>query len=69
MIVSDNGAEFTSHVIFAWSRDYAVDRHYIVPGKPMQNGFVESVSGRMRDELLNGALFFGIEHARQVIAE
>lgn len=69
MIVSDNGTEFTSHAIFAWSKDYAVDWHYIAPGKPMQNGFVESFNGRMRDELLNEALFFGIEHARQAIAE
>ncbi len=35
----------------------------------MQNGFVESFNGRMRDELLNEALFFGIEHARQAIVE
>lgn len=69
MIVSDNGTEFTSHAIFAWSKDHAVDWHYIAPGKPMQNGFVESFNGRMRDELLNEALFFGIEHARQAIAE
>ena len=69
MIVSDNGTEFTSHAIFAWAKDHAVDWHYIAPGKPMQNGFVESFNGRMRDELLNEALFFGLEHARQSIAE
>lgn len=69
MIVSDNSTEFTSHAIFAWSKDHVVDWHYIAPGKPMQNGFVESFNGRMRDELLNEALFFGIEHARQAIAE
>lgn len=69
MIVSDNGTEFTSHAIFAWSKDHAVDWHYIAPGRPMQNGFVESFNGRMRDELLNEALFFGLDHARQAIAE
>ncbi|MEP2758967.1 MAG: transposase, partial [Hyphomicrobiales bacterium] len=42
---------------------------YIAPGKPMQNGFVESFNGRIRDELLNEALFFGLDHARQAIAE
>jgi transposase InsO family protein len=68
MIVSDNGTEFTSHAIFAWAKDHAVDWHYIAPGKPMQNGFVESFNGRMRDELLNEALFFGLDHARQKIA-
>jgi transposase InsO family protein len=69
MIVSDNGTEFTSHAIFAWAKDHAIDWHYIAPGKPMQNGFVESFNGRMRDELLNEALFFGLEHARHAIAE
>ena len=68
MIVSDNGTEFTSHAIFAWAKDHAVDWHYIAPGKPMQNGFAESFNGRMRDELLNEALFFGLDHARQKIA-
>lgn len=69
MIVSDNGTEFTSHAIFAWTKDHAIDWHYIAPGKPMQNGFVESFNGRMRDELLNEALFFGLEHARRAIAD
>jgi putative transposase len=55
--------------IFAWAKDHAIDWHYIAPGKPMQNGFVESFNGRMRDELLNEALFFGLEHARHAIAE
>jgi putative transposase len=58
MIVSDNGTELTSHAIFAWAKDYRIDWHYIAPGKPMQNGYVESFNGKMRDELLNveGAL-------------
>ncbi len=68
IIVSDNGTEFTSHAIFAWTKDHAIDWHYIAPGKPMQNGFVESFNGRMRDELLNETLFFGLEHARRAIA-
>jgi putative transposase len=69
MIVSDHGTEFTSNAIFSWAKDHAVDWHYIAPGKPMQNGFVESFNGRMRDELLNETLFFGLDHARQVISE
>lgn len=69
MIVSDNGTEFTSHAIFAWAKDHSVDWHYIAPSKPMQNGFVESFNGRMRDELLNEALVFGLNHVRQAIAE
>ncbi|NKW80851.1 IS3 family transposase [Ochrobactrum pecoris] len=69
MIVSDNGTELTSNAILAWSKDHKVEWHYIAPGKPMQNGYVESFNGRMRDELLNESLFFGLEHARSAIAE
>lgn len=69
MIVSDNGTELTSHAIFAWVKDHALDWHYIALGKPTQNAFVESFNGKMRDELLNETLFFSLDHARQVIAE
>lgn len=69
MIVSDNGTEFTSNAILAWSKDLKVEWHYIAPGKPMQNGYVESFNGRMRDELLNESLFFGLDHARSAIGE
>jgi len=69
MVVSDNGTEFTSNAILAWSKDHRVEWHYIAPGKPMQNGFCESFNGRMRDELLNESLFFGLDHARSAIAE
>ena len=67
VIVSDHGTEFTSNAIFSWAKDHAVDWHYIAPGKPMQNGYIESFNGRMRDELLNETLFFGLDHARQAI--
>jgi putative transposase len=53
MIVSDHGTEYTCNTMLAWCRDNDVDWHFIAPGKPMQNGFVESFNGRMRDELLN----------------
>ncbi|WP_427024553.1 IS3 family transposase [Aureimonas ureilytica] len=68
MIVSDHGTEFTSNAILAWSKDHKVEWHYIAPGKPMQNGFVESFNGRMRDELLNESLFLCLDHARSLIA-
>ena len=67
MIVSDNGTELTSNAILAWAQDHRVEWHYIAPGKPMQNGFVESFNGRMRDEFLNESLFFGLNHARTAI--
>ena len=69
MIVSDNGTEFTSNAILGWATDHQVEWHYIVPGKPMQNGFVESFNGRMRDELLNESLFLDLDHSRQLIGD
>jgi putative transposase len=57
MIVSDNGTELTSNAILKWQQDCFVEWHYIAPGKPMQNGFVESFNGRLRDECLTEHLF------------
>ena len=68
MIVSDNGTEFTSNAILQWQETCGVLWHYIAPGKPMQNGFVESFNRRMRDELLNETLFRDLAHARDLIA-
>ena len=67
MIVSDNGTEFTSNAILAWAKDHRVEWHYIAPGKPTQNGTIESFNGRMRDELLNESLFIDLGQARQLI--
>jgi putative transposase len=67
MIVSDNGTELTSRAILQWQEDHALEWHYIAPGKPMQNGFVESLNGRFRDECLNEHLFRGLHAARQII--
>ena len=52
MIVSDNGTEMTSHAVLRWCQDIGIDWHYIAPGKPTQNAFVESFNGRLRDECL-----------------
>jgi putative transposase len=68
LVVSDNGTELTSHAILKWQEDRKVDWHYIAPGKPMQNGFVESFNGRMRDECLNEHLFDNLRHARNSVA-
>ncbi len=68
MLVSDNGTELTSSAILRWSQERQVEWHYIAPGKPMQNGFVESFNGRLRDECLNETLFTSMAHARQVLA-
>ena len=68
MIVSDNGTEFTSNAMLAWTQDNRIVWHFIAPGKPMQNGFCESFNGRMRDELLSESLFLDLDHARSRIA-
>ncbi|MER8480920.1 IS3 family transposase [Mesorhizobium sp. M0208] len=68
MIVSDNGSEFTSNAILSWADQNRVEWHYIAPGKPMQNGFIESFNGRLRDELLNETLFTSLAQARVAIA-
>jgi putative transposase len=68
MVVSDNGTELTSNAILTWQQDRKIEWHYIAPGKPMQNGFVESFNGRLRDECLNEHLFSSLRHARHLIA-
>jgi putative transposase len=68
MIVSDNGSEFTSNVILQWTDRGKVDWHYIAPGKPIQNAFIESFNGRLRDELLNETIFSSLAHARSALS-
>jgi putative transposase len=67
-IVSDNGTELTSTAILRWSQETRTEWHYIAPGKPQQNAFVESFNGRLRDELLNETLFTSLDHAREALA-
>jgi putative transposase len=69
LCVSDNGTELTSMAILRWSQDSGVAWHYIAPGKPQQNAFIESFNGRLRDELLNETLFASLAHARVALAE
>jgi putative transposase len=66
-ILSDNGTEFTSHAILRWAQENQIDWQYIQPGKPMQNGYIESFNGKLRDECLNENLFLNLEEAREVI--
>ena len=68
MIVSDNGTELTSTAILCFADDHKIAWHYIAPGKPVQNAFVESFNGRLRDELLNERLFRSLSHARTELA-
>lgn len=66
-VVSDNGTELTSMAVLKWCQETGVDWHYIQPGKPMENGFVESFNGSFRDECLNETLFSSLAEARSQI--
>ncbi len=56
-IISDNGTELTSRAVLAWAQKNGVAWHYIDPGKPQQNPFIESFNGSLRDECLNEEMF------------
>jgi putative transposase len=68
MCVSDNGTELTSMAILAWSQQLRIEWHYIAPGKPTQNAFIESFNGKLRDELLNDTIFASLADARIALA-
>jgi putative transposase len=67
MIVSDNGTELTSHAVLRWVEEIGIEWHYIAPGKPVQNAFVESFNGRLRDECLNEHVFRSLSQARGIV--
>ena len=66
-IVVDNGPEFTSRVLDQWADDHRVELHFIQPGKPVQNAFVESFNGKFRDEYLNQSWFVSLADACRAI--
>jgi len=67
MIVSDNGTELTCNAMLKWTTETRIVWHYIAPGKPMQNGFMESFNGKLRDECLNEHVFGSLAEARRII--
>lgn len=66
-IVSDNGTELTSQAVLLWAQQNRVEWHYITPGKPKENGYTESLNGKIRDECLNESVFTSLAHARHLI--
>ena len=64
---SDNGAEFTAGAVMRWLRDQNVGPAFIAPGRPWQNGYVESFHGKLRDECLNREWFHDVRAARVII--
>lgn len=68
-IMSDNGPEFTGSALDAWAYSRDAKLHFIEPGKPTQNGYIESFNGKFRDECLNDNWFVSLDDARQVVEE
>lgn len=68
-IVRDNGTELTSRVMLQWAQEHRIDWHYITPGKPNENGFTESLNGKVRDECRNEHWFSSLAEAREILAD
>lgn len=67
-LILDNGPEFAGAALDAWAAQHGVHLHFIQPGKPVQNAFIESFNGKFRDECLNDHWFTSLQQAREVIA-
>jgi transposase InsO family protein len=66
-IRSDNGPEFVAKVVRSWLNRLGVGPLYIEPGSPWENGYVESLNGKLRDELLNREIFETLLEAQVLI--
>jgi transposase InsO family protein len=64
---SDNGSEFTAWAVRTWLAKVGVRTLYIEPGSPWENGYVESFNGKLRDELLNGEIFYTVLEAKVLV--
>jgi len=69
MIIVDNGPEFTGRALDEWAYSRGISIHFIRPGKPVENAYIESFNGRLRDECLNGHWFTSVDHARSIIED
>jgi putative transposase len=67
-LVVDNGPEFRSRALLKWATKHQVQLHFIEPGKPTQNAFIESFNGKFREECLDRNFFENLDHARLFIA-
>ena len=68
-IRSDNGPEFTATIVREWLTKVGVKTLFIEPGSPWENGYIESFNGKLRDELLNGEVFFSLKEAQVLIEQ
>ena len=69
LIRSDNGPEFIAQAVRDWIAAVGTKTAYIEPGSPWENGYCESFNGRVRDELLNGEIFYSLREAQIIIEE
>jgi putative transposase len=67
LLIMDNGPEFTGKALDSWAYQHGVRLHFIDPGKPIQNAYVESFNGKFRDECLDQHWFASLADARQTI--
>ena len=67
MIVVDHGPEFISNALDQWASERGVRLHFIRPGKPVDNAYIESFNGRLRDECLNAHWFYSLHDAKKLI--
>jgi len=67
LLILDNGPEFAGTALDAWAAQHGVQLHFIQPGKPVQNAFIESFNGKFRDECLNEHWFLTLQEAQVVI--
>jgi len=68
-ILIDNGPEFTSRAMQQWAQAHNIELHFIEPGKPTQNAFIESFNARLRDECLNEHVFSNVQEAQAVLEQ
>lgn len=69
VISVDNGSEFSGNEMDRWAHENQVQLHFIRPGKPTENAYIESFNGRLRDECLNTNIFYTLDDARKIIEE
>jgi len=68
-IRSDNGPEMVAKVLRQWLAGLGTKSHYIEPGSPWENGYCKSFNGKLRDELLNGEIFYSLREAQLIIEQ
>ena len=67
IITVDNGSEFSGKEMDRWAYENKVELHFIRPGKPVENAYIESFNGRIRDECLNVNIFYTLDDAKEII--